>query len=138
MTAGMDLEPLRNQDHANLHEETKMEQSTPHERTLDRTISHLHRRGFTGHFGVVADELREFRTGLVFRAEELRVCGRFQFEGGSDPSDMAVVYAIESRTGVRGTLVDACGVYASPAITGFMGRVATAGAGTLPDRVRAA
>ena len=37
---------------------------------------------------------------------------------------MAIVYTIETRTGVRGTLVDACGVYSNPAINEFVARVA--------------
>ena len=36
-------------------------------------------------------------------------------EGVSDPDDMAIVYAIESKSGVRGTFADAFGVYADPA-----------------------
>ena len=30
---------------------------------------------------------------------------------------MSIVYAIESRDGTRGTLVDAFGVYSNPAVT---------------------
>ena len=103
------------------------------EHTLAETIDHLDRRGFTGHFGVIADGLREFVTGATFRADELRICDCFRFEEVSDPADMAIVYAIESRTGVRGTLVDACGVYSNPAVSEFMARVAMS-----RDRARAA
>src|SRR5262244_1420380 len=87
-----------------------MTTTTFSEHTLAETIDHLNRRGFTGHFGVIADGLREFGTGVTFRADELWICDCFWFEGISDPGDMAIVYAIESRTGIRGTLVDGCGV----------------------------
>ena len=100
-----------------------METTTFAELTLAETIDHLNRQGFTGHFGVIAEGLREFGTGLTFRADELRVCHCFRFEGVSDPGDMAIVYAIETRTGVRGTLVDACGVYSNPAISEFVAHV---------------
>jgi hypothetical protein len=33
----------------------------------------------------------------------------------SDPDDMAIVYAIEGKGGIRGTLADAFGVYSDPA-----------------------
>jgi hypothetical protein len=33
---------------------------------------------------------------------------------------MAIVYALESRDGTRGTLVDAFGVYSSPAVGAFL------------------
>jgi hypothetical protein len=36
---------------------------------------------------------------------------------------MSIVYAIESRDGTRGTLVDAFGVYSSPAVTHVLERV---------------
>jgi len=42
--------------------------------------------------------------------------GYYRFEGVSDPDDMAIVYAIETRSGVRGILVDAFGVYSDPTI----------------------
>src|SRR5262245_41893569 len=108
------------------------------ELTLAETIDHLNRRGFTGHFGVVADGLREFGTGVTFRADELRVCDCFRFDAVPDPGDMAIVYAIESRSGVRGTLVDGCGVYSNPAISEFMARVAIRPAAGSRDRAQAA
>ena len=48
----------------------------------------------------------------AFNATEI-----YRFEGVSDPDDMAIVYAIESRDGTRGTLVDAFGVYSDPAVS---------------------
>src|SRR5262245_56496657 len=94
------------------------------ELTLRERIDRLDHEGFTGHFAVSADRLRELGTGQTFRADELWVCDCFQFEEASDPGEMAIVYAIESRTGVRGTLVDALGIYSSPAISDFITRVA--------------
>lgn len=112
--------------------------TTSDELTLAETLDHLNRRGFTGHFGVIGDGLREFGTGTTFRAAELRICDCFRFEGLSDPGDMAIVYALESRTGVRGTLVDACGVYSNPAISEFMARVAAGQPALSHEHVRAA
>jgi len=108
------------------------------ELTLAETIDHLNRRGFTGHFAVIADGLRELGTGVTFRADELRICDCFRFDPLSDPGDMAIVYTIETRTGVRGTLVDACGVYSTPAISEFMARVASVPIAACRDRARAA
>jgi hypothetical protein len=115
-----------------------MKTATSDELTLAATIDHLNRRGFTGHFGVITDGLREFGTGVTFRADEVRICDCFRFEEASDPSDIAVVYAIESRTGVRGTLVDAFGLYSNPAISEFVARVAIERTAVSGDRARAA
>ena len=116
-----------------------MEATMFSEGTLADTIDDLNRRGFTGHFGVVGDdELREFGSGEMFRAKELRICDCFRFEGVADPGDVAILYAIESRTGVRGTLVDAGGVYSNPAIDEFVARVASRASGMSGVRAWAA
>ena len=96
---------------------------TSHDLTVAETIEDLNRRGFTGHFGVTADGLREFGTGVTFGATALRICECFRLEADSDPGETAIVYAIETETGVRGTLIDAFGLYADPAISEFMTRV---------------
>jgi len=44
--------------------------------------------------------------------EEFHVDGVYRFEGDSNPDDSAVVYAISSADGVKGTLVDSYGPYA--------------------------
>jgi uncharacterized 2Fe-2S/4Fe-4S cluster protein (DUF4445 family) len=41
----------------------------------------------------------------------------------SDTDDKAIVYAIESKSGVRGTCADAFGVYADPATAAVLGAI---------------
>lgn len=49
--------------------------------------------------------------------EELKTRGYVErFEGGSDPDDASIVYAIETRSGTKGLLVDAFGPYANPEV----------------------
>jgi hypothetical protein len=72
---------------------------------------------------VSGDGLRAAEGGRTFRADELLIREFHRFEGVSDPDDMSIVYAIESRDGTRGTLVDAFGVYASPAVALVLERV---------------
>jgi hypothetical protein len=87
----------------------------------------LTRRGFSEQFQVVGDRLRAVASGKVFPADQVRVAEYYRFEGVSDPDDMSILYAIEARTGLRGTLVDAFGVYADPLVSGFMRNVAFSG-----------
>jgi hypothetical protein len=83
--------------------------------TLACAVDGLTRRGFTEDFRVVDGRLRALGAGQTFAAEDLEIREFHRFEGISDPDDMAVVYAIESKSGIRGTFADAFGVYADPA-----------------------
>jgi hypothetical protein len=83
----------------------------------------LRARGFTGSFIATAGTLRLLDGNRTFNPDEVTIHDYQRFEGVSDPDDMSIVYAIESRDGVRGTLVDAFGVYASPAIAVILERV---------------
>jgi hypothetical protein len=91
--------------------------------TLTETLADLADRGFAAAFAVAGDGLRAAGTVRTFRAEDLTIREYHRFEGISDPDDMSIVYAIESRDGTRGTLVDAFGVYSNPAVTRVLERV---------------
>lgn len=86
-------------------------------------IDDLDRRGFTDAFRIVSGGLVVLTTGKMLRPEEVVIREFYRFEGISDPDDMAIVYALESTTGVRGTLVDAFGVYADPVKTAVLADV---------------
>ena len=82
--------------------------------TLTSTIEDLARRGFTEGFRVADGGLRAVGTGQRLRTEDLVIREYHRFEGASDPDDMAIVYAIEGKGGIRGILADAFGVYSDP------------------------
>lgn len=92
-------------------------------KTLSEAIESLARRGFIEHFGVRGDQLRGFESGKTFGANDVTIREYDRFEGASDPDDMAILYAIESSSGTRGTLVDAFGVYSNPAVSAYLERV---------------
>jgi hypothetical protein len=92
-------------------------------RTLSATVDDLARRGFSQHFGVAGGLLRALGSGQAFGPNEVAIREYHRFEGDSDPDEMAIVYAIEAVNGTRGTLVDAFGVYSSPAISAFLDKV---------------
>jgi hypothetical protein len=91
--------------------------------TLSATMEDLARQGFTEHFAVAGDRLRSLNSGRAFGADEVVIQEYHRFEGVSDPDDMSIVYALESASGARGTLVDAFGVYSDPTISAFMNKV---------------
>lgn len=107
--------------------------STSGDATLTGVLDDLARRGYTEDFEAVGDGLRAVESGRTLRPDDLVIREFRRFEGVSDPDDMSIVYAIETKDGVRGTLVDAFGVYANPAVTAVMDAV-TARCEPLPDR----
>jgi len=95
-------------------------QDPPEPITLAGTIDELARRGFTEHFVLVNGRLRAVDTGKSFAADQVMIAEHHRFEGVSDPDDMAILYAIETRSGIRGTLTDAFGVYSDPMVGAFI------------------
>lgn len=80
--------------------------------TLSETLNELRREGYIEDFNLQQNCL-ECREGQfkVF-ADEFKVDKFYRFEGESNPSDAAILYAISSDTkGLKGVLVNAYGIY---------------------------
>ena len=92
-------------------------------RTLDRVVEELKARGYGERFDVRGGRLRALGTGQAFGAEDLTIREYQRFEGVSDPDDASIVYAIETRSGTKGLLVDAFGPYADPEVGRLLERV---------------
>jgi hypothetical protein len=83
--------------------------------TLSETMNELRKEGYTEDFNLKQNCL-ECRNGQfkVF-ADEFQVDKFFRFEGDSNPSDSAILYAISSNTHqLKGVLVNAYGIYSEP------------------------
>ena len=99
--------------------------------TLAWAIEEYRRRGYEDEFKVVDGQLRAVRSGVTVGADEAVIRDFRRVEGVSDPDDMAIVYAVETSGGIRGTLADAFGVYADPAVGAVLSRIAIRAS---PDR----
>jgi hypothetical protein len=53
----------------------------------------------------------------------VKIVNFYRFEGVSDPGDMTVLYVIETNDGVKGTLADGYGPYASEDASKFITKV---------------
>ena len=62
-------------------------------------------------------------TGKKYSPDKVEIVNFFRFEGASDPADNAILYAIKTKDGTKGTLTDAYGPYADPHISKFMKQV---------------
>lgn len=83
--------------------------------TLSGTMNELRKQGYTEDFNLHQDCL-ECRNG-EFRVftEDFKVDKFYRFEGESNPSDSAILYAISSdKHGLKGVLVNGYGIYSEP------------------------
>jgi len=80
--------------------------------TVSEAVNELKQRGYTLDFNLKGNAIE--CKGQKFNPNDFEITEFYRFEGNSDPGDEAVVYAIESRNGLKGVLVNAFGVYSEP------------------------
>jgi len=91
--------------------------------TVSEAIEGLKARGYTTDFEFINGQFRGIMDGRFFNADELTIVENYRFEGITNPDDESIVFAIESKDGARGVLVDAYGVYADPELAAFLENV---------------
>jgi hypothetical protein len=85
--------------------------------TVTEAVTDLKRRGYTIDFNVEPDRIVCYETPVSLSPHEFEIVEVHRYEGNSDPGDEEVVYAIESKHGHKGILVDAFGVYSGEVST---------------------
>lgn len=78
--------------------------------TVSEATNGLKQRGYTLDFNL--DENCLICHGDKFNVSDFEIVEFHRFEGNTDPSDEAVVYAIESNDGKKGVLVSGYGISA--------------------------
>ena len=78
--------------------------------TVSEAVSGLKKRNFNVDFNLEENCL--VCHGDKFNVNDFEIVEVYRFEGNSDPSDEAVVYAIESVNGMKGILVSGYGISA--------------------------
>ena len=83
--------------------------------TVVAALNGLKKRGYKTDFNLAFDKLICNETKICLNPDEFEITEVYRFEGETNPSDEAVVYAVESKLkGMKGVLVNAYGVYADP------------------------
>jgi hypothetical protein len=85
--------------------------------TVTEAVTDLKRRGYTIDFNVEFDRIVCHETPISLLPHEFEIVEVHRYEGNSDPGDEEVVYAIESKHGQKGILVDAFGLYSDDVST---------------------
>jgi hypothetical protein len=79
--------------------------------TLSEAINDLKKRGYTEDFNLQPHCLKCTSRNVQVHPEHFAVDEFHRFEGASNPDDNSIVFAISSDDGLKGTLVDAYGMY---------------------------
>ena len=78
--------------------------------TVSEAVNGLKKRGFSLDFNLEENCLVCNNSKL--NVDDFEIVEVHRFEGNSDPADEAVVYAIESKAGMKGVLVNGYGISA--------------------------
>jgi len=88
--------------------------------TVSGTLNTLKEEGYVLDFNLKPDCVECKSHDLQLYPDDFVIDKFYRFEGASNPDDSAIVYAISSKDGLKGTLVDAYGVYADSVTTEMM------------------
>ena len=78
--------------------------------TVTDTLNGLKEQGYVLDFNLKPDCIECNAQNLQLYPEDFVIDKFYRFEGASNPDDSAIVYAISSKDGLKGTLLDAYGV----------------------------
>jgi hypothetical protein len=77
--------------------------------TVTEALRGLRQRGYLIDFNLEPDRISCPVTAISLLPADFEITEVYRFEGNSDPADEAIVYAIESRSGQKGVLVNGFG-----------------------------
>ncbi len=86
--------------------------------TVFEAINDLYKRGYKYDFKFDGSFIECKALNLRLPPDKFHVVETYRFEGDSNPDDEEVVYAIESKKGIKGIIVDGYGVYAQYTLPG--------------------
>ena len=91
--------------------------------SLVTILAKVEKMGFISQFEVNGKRLVSLKTGGKFLPDEIRIVHFYRFEGESNPDDSSILYAIETISEEKGTLVDGYGTTSDSQAAAFMLKV---------------
>ena len=79
--------------------------------TLVEALQSLKEEGYKYDFNLISNGLHCKELELKLGAQEFHVEEIHRFEGDSNPDDSSILYVISTSGGIKGTMIDAYGVY---------------------------
>lgn len=93
--------------------------------TVSVVLNDLYKRGYTIDFNMRSDSLYCKALDQSFKPEDFEITEFYRFDGNTDPADESIVYALKTKSGHKGVLVDAYGMYSDPATTEMVQKLKT-------------
>ena len=81
--------------------------------TLSQKINELRESGYTTNYSVKDNLIINQDDEVEIKLDDLIVDDFFRFEGMTNPSDTSILYAINTKNGKKGTLVEGYGINSS-------------------------
>lgn len=75
------------------------------EDTLSVVMNRLSDKGYKEQFRLTNNGLSMTSTGKTLTPSELTIKNRYRFDGMTNPDDESILFALETKEGVKGTLV---------------------------------
>lgn len=96
--------------------------STHNLKPMSEVVKELKDQGYVIDFLYKDNKLFTSDKKKSYEAGEITIQDEYRFEGDSDPADMAILYAIETVSGDKGTVVDSYGSDSSVELEDFLGK----------------
>ncbi|SDM61526.1 hypothetical protein [Kriegella aquimaris] len=98
-----------------------MENKFPkHEKNL---IEKYQEKGFSANFYFKSEKLVASESKAEFSPKEVYIVAEHRYEGMSNPSDMSILYVLETKTGEKGTFLQAYGPNAQSEAAAFFNEI---------------
>ena len=91
--------------------------------TVTSTLENLKNEGYVLDFNLKSNCVECTSPNIKLYPDDFIIDKFYRFEGASNPGDNAIVYAISSKNGLKGTMVDAYGVYADSLTTEMVNKL---------------
>ncbi len=79
--------------------------------------------GFTDQYRVVEEYLENLNSKATYKPTDVTILKEHRYEGMSNPSDMSLLYVIETSDGSRGTILASYGANGNTSVNTFMANV---------------
>ena len=92
--------------------------------SLVTVLEEVKKQGYITNFMVSAPGvLTEMNGNQAFSPAQVQIVDFYRFEHDTNPDDMAILYAIETNDGAKGTISNSYGTYADSNVDAFLKQV---------------